>query len=64
MFTEEVKADYLKSGGGHCPYCRSKDISATEPVDMDGDNGGQVIECFECEKRWMDIVSLTDICEY
>jgi hypothetical protein len=63
MLTEDRKKDYVKSGGGFCPYCMRKDIVADEQVQMDGPVGGQTISCNLCGERWSDLVSLTGIQE-
>jgi transposase-like protein len=60
MLTEE---EYIDNGGVLCPYCKSKDIEAVGPVDLDGSYGVQRVVCSECEKEWSDCYTLTGFIE-
>jgi formate dehydrogenase maturation protein FdhE len=56
--TVEQKQDYIVSGGNHCPYCASHNITA---LIFDGEDGGQPVRCEDCGKEWTDIYKLVDI---
>ncbi len=61
MLTPEQKHEYLSNRPGHCPYCGSEDIEG-RGYDYDSDPG-QIIDCNECERCWMDVFTLTDVLE-
>ena len=60
IFTDAVKAEYLKSGGSICPFCGGKDIEGGN-TEADGTSVWIEILCENCGSRWHDIYTLTDI---
>lgn len=60
MLSDEAKARYIKSPN-HCPYCGSGNIEDgqihwDEPVTQD-------MDCHNCHKTWLDVLTITDIVE-
>ena len=59
VLSPEQKADYLASGGQHCPFCKSEDIAGT---DLDyGQELLQKCECMDCGKHWTDVYRLVAV---
>lgn len=58
--TAEQKADYLKSGGRHCPYCKSQNLDG-EVTRYDHDDPEQDVTCLDCGKSWTDILGPIDV---
>jgi len=58
MLSKEQKEDYISTGGLHCPFCSSSNISAGV---WEGEAEGQKVDCEDCGKRWWDIYKLVDI---
>ena len=52
-------AEYIGTGGGHCPFCGSENIEGSGHNELDGDNCWNEVECSNCGKRWNDIYTLT-----
>ena len=61
MITPEQKQKYFETGGGQCPFCRSKEIEGTGDMETDSDWMTNRIECLTCGKTWDDIYTLSDI---
>jgi len=53
--------EYMKSGGSHCPYCKSTSLEGQGSPQIDGAEVTQEIECLNCHKSWHDLYSLTGI---
>lgn len=53
-----VEQEYLKSGGGECPFCHSENIQGGL---YDPEMSGLVVECLECGNEWMEQFTLTGI---
>ena len=60
ILTEEMKQDYINSGGITCPYCQSDDITS-EDTDYFGSSQSTRVLCNTCNRYWFDIYTLTDI---
>ncbi len=60
MLTKKETADYVKAGGGHCPFCN---LSNLYYGDFDYEAGGieQQVECLDCRKTWSDEYTLSGI---
>jgi len=52
--------EYIRRGGIICPYCQSHDIVRGR-IEIAGDQVAQQIHCENCDKRWRDIYTLSDI---
>lgn len=51
----KTSKEYADSNGALCPYCSSKYIQTTGPVDIGTDGTGyQRIACQKCQRRWYD----------
>lgn len=48
---------YLKHGGGKCPACESKAISADE-LNIDGAQAWCGVSCNDCGATWNDVYKL------
>lgn len=57
MLTKEQIEGYIRNPN-HCPFCGSKNISASN---WDSDTGSQEVECKDCCKMWYDFYRLIDI---
>ena len=55
--TKEQKENYLKEGGGICPFCKSPDISGGQ-VQVEGTEAWQEVSCSDCDERWRDVYKL------
>jgi hypothetical protein len=58
---EANKAEYLKSRGQICPYCKSHDIEGTGSSAADDNWHQEEVRCKDCGLMWHDIYILTDI---
>ena len=57
--TQEKIDEYVKEGGGFCPYCGSQDI---EGGSLDFDGGVyQKMGCNECDETWVDAYRLANV---
>jgi|SRR5688572_17744762 len=56
----EAKAEYLSSGGIHCPFCHSFQIEG-DSFECDSGVVLQEIRCLDCHRRWEDVYKLHDI---
>lgn len=56
---QEAEAEYLRTQGTHCPFCKSHDIAAGKPQ-LDGDVWSDV-ECLTCKREWKDVFTLSSI---
>lgn len=56
------KEKYLEHNGLICPYCDSKEITATSS-DFDDDYCWRNVACDDCGETWQDIYTLTDVNE-
>lgn len=54
-------AKYLANGGGHCPFCGSKSVSADGHPEADGMTATNRVYCYTCQKEWVDIWTLTGV---
>lgn len=54
---------YLKAGGAICPHCGSKNIEATDSLDVDGDGAIQPVTCHRCRRSWTDVYKLIGVLE-
>ena len=52
--------NYVKNGGGYCPFCESDNISFHEITPDDG-ICTQFVSCDDCGKDWDDIFKLVNI---
>jgi hypothetical protein len=54
--------DYVSLGGTSCPFCKSKELLAG---DRDSQESCifQPVQCESCGEEWIDIFTLTGICE-
>ena len=62
-FTNEMQADYLKSRGVHCPFCKGKDIQGSGSLDMEAGEISQVMACLGCGEKWIDLYKLSGVQE-
>jgi hypothetical protein len=58
----ERKSEYVRSGGGPCPYCGSINV---QPAAIDAGAGQltQPIRCPQCGKRWSNVYRLAELKE-
>ena len=61
MSAEEREKAHIANGGGKCPYCGSTNIEGDSGEF--GENCSQEVSCVDCEKRWIDLYTLTGIME-
>jgi len=52
--TEAKARAYIKSGGAHCPFCKSVQTEGG-PVEISGAQSIQGMWCLDCEEEWEDI---------
>lgn len=50
-------AQYIKKGGGCCPFCRSTNIDG-EGVDVGESSASQECTCHDCNASWYDLYNL------
>jgi hypothetical protein len=60
--TKKMITAYLKSGGTHCPFCLSGNITA-ERLDPDGPTAWSNSRCYDCNKEWVDRFDLAGVSE-
>jgi len=53
-------AEYMATGGSHCPWCGSTDFCGEE-IHIDEANAWQTVSCSYCGGAWNDIYSLSDV---
>jgi len=58
--TRVMKKKYMDKAGNECPYCGSDHIEGGRPQ-TDSNCAWQEVICQDCEKRWNDVYTLTDI---
>lgn len=62
-FIEHGKPDearYIKTGGSHCLYCGSHDMSGSH-VCVDTNIAWQEIHCCRCGATWQDVYDLVTV---
>jgi len=61
--TAEEVAEYVATGGCHCPFndCRSGDIEGYSGYDCDASVVWQNVRCNTCERTFSDTYSLSDV---
>lgn len=52
--------EYLKTGGVHCPFCKSHNIEGGS-FEYDSTVIWQKIKCHDCGKNWIDVHDLTSV---
>lgn len=60
--TEEVQKEYVKEGGGYCPYCRSTQVEG-DSVDFEAGGIYQPMGCNACGETWVDCYHLGNVLE-
>jgi hypothetical protein len=64
MIAEETKKGYVSTGGHSCLYCGSPDLDTDLIRVRDYEDGfEQVVRCLHCNKRWLDVLGVTDVQE-
>jgi len=58
--TKDQATEYLKTGGVHCPYCKSHNIEGGS-FEYDASFIWQKIKCYDCGKNWIDVHDLTSV---
>ena len=58
--TKDQATEYLKTGGVHCPHCKSHNIEGGS-FEYDSTVIWQKVTCYDCHKRWIDIHDLTSV---
>jgi len=58
--TEKQKKEYLKSGYGKCPKCKSSDIEGSS-FDVDDKYVTQDLTCNECGFSYRDVYTLSNV---
>ncbi|MFA5401343.1 MAG: hypothetical protein WC359_12920 [Dehalococcoidia bacterium] len=58
--TKEQRKEYISSGWGKCPFCKSKDTEGYS-IDIDGNHAHQECNCLTCNSLWVDIYTLSDV---
>jgi hypothetical protein len=53
--------EYIASGGAWCPFCGSRHDFGGGFVEIDSGKATQPMHCVECDKRWIDIYTLTGV---
>ena len=46
--------EFVETGGGSCPYCRSKNTCAQEQIQGEGDEANRMAECHDCGRVWCE----------
>jgi len=59
--TTQQKQDYLKSGGSHCPFCKSDDIEAIGGFDFEASQVWESVKCNACDSEWRDVYTLIEV---
>ena len=59
-FTDKQVEEYLNSGEGKCPLCKSDDIESSL-LEVDGSTAWQDVFCHDCRAEWTDIYELKGI---
>lgn len=63
--TNEQRHEYLKHGGGVCPYCQSDNLKAGDPYMESDDNYLPIVSrdiaCRNCEQEWVETYRLADV---
>ena len=58
--TDEMKIDYLKSGGDYCPFCGSQRITSDQ-LQINGEIGYRNTTCQNCDAQFVDTFTLTGV---
>ena len=58
--TEDAKKDYVESGYGCCPKCKSTNVEGGS-LEMGDNQVWQVVNCIDCGLAYQDIYTLTDV---
>lgn len=58
--TEEQRAEYIKQGGTHCPYCDGRDLDG-KGIHVNAGTATQEILCTDCGNGWQDVYTLTHV---
>ena len=61
--TNEQQRQYVSDDGGRCPYCRSDQIEGNGGFDFEGGRVFQEVSCLDCNERWMDVYTLSNVIE-
>jgi hypothetical protein len=61
--TEADALAYHQDNAGHCPYCKSDDISAGK-MDSEGLTAWQDVECKACGRHWNEVFALVAIDDF
>ena len=61
VLSEEQRNAYLNNKGQRCPFCKSTDIEAEDPPEMDGNIACQIVSCTDCGGKWEDQYTLNDV---
>lgn len=58
--SDAAKQTYLQTGGHHCPFCQSHNLSADA---VEGGDGwlSQGVRCDDCNEEWMDIYHMVAV---
>ena len=55
--------EYLRHGGGKCPFCGSENLEGQGNGDTDGSDHWEEVLCLDCHKSWNDIYTLAAYAE-
>ena len=56
---EFKEKEYLKKRGVECPFCGKGDLNTEDPIETDGSDAWQHVNCEYCGSEWKDIYTLT-----
>ncbi|KKM91594.1 hypothetical protein LCGC14_1227060 [marine sediment metagenome] len=58
--TKEMEREYLESGGGRCPYCKSTNLNTDG---FEEGSASERVSCVNCDMEWVDCYQLVGITE-
>lgn len=62
--TAEQRCQYVKRGGGYCPYCGHDQIEG-DSYDYGSPEVAQRVHCLnpDCQRSWFDVYRLSNVLE-